>query len=138
MIQRGMKELRKAAWEEIVEQVHIIVSDSIESVEECRLICTEQIDIGECRLICTEQIDIGREYVKFDRERPSCDCSATVEELQGQPAIYKATINDLAKQISTTVPLPPLCKERFVSDDFTLTHWFAKFESTDSYLRSCE
>ena len=45
-----------------------------------------------------------------------------MEELQGQLAIYKATIDDLTKQISTTVPLPPLCKERFVSDDFTLTH----------------
>jgi len=69
--------------------------------------------------------------LKLDRERPDCDCSKTVKELQDKLADPNTTIDDLTKQIATAVPLPPFCKESFISDDFTLTqsHWFAKFDS---------
>ena len=42
------RERKKAVWEEIVEQIGIIVSNLAEmvAVEECMLICVEQIKIG--------------------------------------------------------------------------------------------
>ena len=58
------RERKKAVWEEIVEWIEIIVSD-----------LAEMLAVEECMLICAEQIKIGREYVNVDKERLECDCS---------------------------------------------------------------
>ena len=47
------RERKKVAWEAIVEEVKIIVSDLVQVVTE-----------EECKLLCTEQIEIGLQYVK--------------------------------------------------------------------------
>ena len=74
----------------------------------------------ECKLLCTEQIEIGLQYVKVNAVTSECDCSKSVKELQDQLADCTKTIDELSKQ--TTPPLPPFCEEKFVSDNFTLTH----------------
>ena len=38
----------------------------------------EMVAVEECMLICAEQIKIGSEYVNVDKEKLECDCSRTV------------------------------------------------------------
>ena len=108
-MQPGMRERKKVAWEAIIEEVKIIVSDLVQVVTE-----------EECQLLCAEQIEIGLQYVKVNAVTSECDCSKSVKELQDQLADSTKTIDELSKQ--ATPPLPPFCEEKFVSHDFTLTH----------------
>ena len=107
------RERKKVAWEAIVEEVKIIVTDLVEVVTE-----------EECTRLCAEQIEIGLQYVKVDRPtgKSECDCSKSVKELQDQLADCTKTIDELSEQVTAGTPLPPFCEKSFVSDDFTLTH----------------
>ena len=103
------RERKKAVWEEIVQQIQIIVFG-----------LAEMVAVEECMQICAEQIKIGREYVNVDKEKLECDCSRTFKELQNQLADCQKAIDDLTEQGAER--LPPFCKESFMSDDFTVTH----------------
>ena len=80
----------------------------------------EMVAVEECMLICAEQIKIGREYVNVDKEKLECDCSRTVKELQDQLADCQKAIDNLIEQGAER--LPPFCEESFMSDEFTVTH----------------
>ena len=64
------REQKKVAWEAIIEEVKIIVSDLVQAVTE-----------EECQLLCAEQIEIGLQYVKVNAVTSECDCSKSVMEL---------------------------------------------------------
>ena len=66
----------------------------------------EMVAVEEGMLICVEKI-IGREYVNVDKEKPECDCSRTVKELQDQLADCQKAIDNLTEQ--ATERLPPFC-----------------------------
>ena len=64
------RERKKMAWEAIIEEVKIIVSDLVQAVTE-----------EESQLLCAEQIEIGLQYVKVNAVTSECDCSKSVKEL---------------------------------------------------------
>ena len=80
----------------------------------------------ECKLLCTEQIEIGLQYVKVNPVTSECDCSKSVKELQDQLADCTKTIDELSKQASnptfTTILRGKICKRRFHFNP----HWSPK------------
>ena len=103
------REQKKAVYEEMVEEVPIIVAQLI-----------EEVTAEEYQLISAEQIKIASEYVSVNGGKTVCDCSAKVEELQEQLAESRKVIDTLSAQVKEH--LPPFCEDRFINDDFTQTH----------------
>ena len=97
LMQPGMRERKKVAWEAIITEVKIIVSDLVQVVTEDvrnRL----RLDYNMLKLM---QYHLNVIVLNLWRS-------------------YRISLLILNKQ--ATPPLPPFCKEKFVRDDFTLTY----------------